>query len=151
MTPLSPPELLLHRQGRCSGFILVDTLVALTILAFGFTSLIHLHTQILDLGGRTKTRAEALRLAEGRLEQLRYTALQTHTDDWTAAGEESLAGATTQFQLHWFTSKTVDSNVRLITVTAAWETAKGAQNFTITSRVAGVEPLATNLLSTSEI
>ncbi len=129
----------------------MDTLIALAILAMGFSSIIHLQSRILDLNGRTKSHAEALRLAAGQLEQMRYAALQAHTRDWTAEGEQSQTGSNTTFQLHWTTHKNFDPDVWDFTVTISWQTTDRMRNITIGSRVAGIEPLATNLWSTSGV
>ena len=142
---------LFRRYARCSGFLLIDALVAMTILAIGFTSIIHLQAQILALNGRTKSQAEALRLAEGKFEQMRYAALKSHTSDWTAEGEQSTQGSNTTYQLHWATHKNSDLDVWDFTVTISWQTTDSTRNITIGSRVAGTEPLATNLWSTSGV
>lgn len=147
----SPPSHnpLRRRHFRCSGFLLMDALVAMTVLAIGFTSIIHLQAQILALNGRTKSQAEALRLAEGKLEQMRYATLQSLAGDWSTEGEQSTQGSNTTYQLLWDTRKTAAPDVWNFTVTTSWQTTNSTRNITLGGSVAGIEPLATNLWSAS--
>lgn len=127
----------------------MDALVAMIVLAIGFTSIIHLQAQILALNGRAKSHTEALRFAEGKIEQMRYAALQSYARDWTSEGERSQRGSNTTYQLHWTTHKNFDLDIWDFTVTISWQTTDSTRNIIIGSRVAGIEPLATNLWSTS--
>ncbi len=127
----------------------MDALVAMTVLAIGFTSIIQLQAQILALNGRTKSQAEALRLAEGKLEQMRYTTLQSLAGNWPTEGEQSTQGSNTTYQLLWSTQKTVGPDVWNFTVTTSWQTTDSTRNITLGGSVAGTEPLATNLWSAS--
>lgn len=80
MKPLSP----FPRQN--SGYVLIEAMVAMVVVAVGLLGIGKLNALLLQGSGGTKTRAEALQLAQGLVEQLRNYRLDTGCAGVTTTG-----------------------------------------------------------------
>jgi len=79
----------------------MDVLIAMTVLAMGLTSIIQLQATALDMGRQTKYRAEALRLAEKKLEELRHVVNYNSARSWNIEDNPLQTEPGDLFRLDW--------------------------------------------------
>ena len=60
-----------HRKNRTSGISLIEALIALAVMAFGLLAIARLHAELTASTADSKARAEAMQIAESRVDSLR--------------------------------------------------------------------------------
>ena len=60
-----------HRKNRTSGISLIEALIALAVMAFGLLAIARLHAELTASTAESKARAEAMQIAESRVDSLR--------------------------------------------------------------------------------
>lgn len=118
---------------KCSGITLVEGLVALLVLSLGLLALFNFQAGLLTSGADSKTRSEAIQLAQDKLGDLRtQSALTYSTVDAFLADSASLfsgtegnvQGTAAQYKLVWSASNHIgvgDFPVRkTVSVMVAW-------------------------------
>jgi Tfp pilus assembly protein PilV len=108
-------------QAGCS---LTEALVTLAILSFGVGGVASLQLDLLRATGEGKARAEALALAEARIEALR-TITRPEAYDETSGAELDLAGSNGRFDLHWAIDPSLAGTRYGVSVSARWKDARG--------------------------
>lgn len=106
------------------GFVLIEALVALLVVAFAALAISKITTMVLSSAGDSRARAEALLLAEGTLERLRNNLTQAQYATALpaeASDSVSVAGATANFNVATTISTPVAGSLqRLLQVAVTW-------------------------------
>jgi type IV pilus modification protein PilV len=137
---------------RQRGFTLIEALIALLVMAFGMLALAGMQVQLSRNGDFAKQRAEALRLAQDRMERLRsYDGVATGTIQWNnlPVGAETFAGNTnTTFTVSAALAGTTANPHRPLTVTVTWPDRTGTtQTLALSSVVAKTDPIDLGLVA----
>ena len=91
-----------HTQPRSAGFSLIETMVALVIVAVGLAALLGLHNTQQMQQADAKARAEATILASAKLQELEsYLTANDPRLDIDIYGPETVAGQATTFERAW--------------------------------------------------
>ncbi|MDY0013038.1 MAG: InlB B-repeat-containing protein [Rhodocyclaceae bacterium] len=125
---------------RLAGFVLIEALIALLIVSLGILALSKLETLTLSAAGESRSRSEAVTLAQRKLEQLRQTAFTAPL----TTGSQTCNGAVTlgngSYTLCW-TITDAGSERRLIQLSVQWTDRFGtSQTLTMNSAVAWDDP-----------
>lgn len=136
-----------YRTAR--GISLWEALIAIAVVSFGLLAIAKLHGELTASTGVSKARAEAMQLAETRMEALRNALTPAEYD---AATNNLDAGPVDGTNAIFAVSASPDptslgGDLRALTVTVSWEDARGeTQQVTVTSEAAWNNPLfAVNL------
>lgn len=117
---------LFKRFRKQKGFSLVEPLAAMVIAGAGLLALAKFQANLMDAGSSGRQRVEAMRLAQEKLEELRYV---PYADDDMAAGSYNdtpdLANINTSFARAWTVTETADPGYKTVQVTVAWTDQKG--------------------------
>lgn len=134
------------------GFVLIEALVALLVVAFAALAISKITTVVLSSAGDSRARAEALLLAEGALEQLRNNLTQAQYASAlpaSATTSATVAGATASFTVATtITTPVTGSLQRLLQVSVSWtSSANESLSVNLSSEVAwdNAENQAANL------
>lgn len=118
----------IHR-GKCracsqKGFALLETLISFVIMAVGLLALLSFHSQSQVNIAEAKTQAEAVAIAEGRLQQLESYLTEDDARLALATDTENIAGQLATYSL---TSAVTDggNELRVATVTVTWNDRNG--------------------------
>ncbi len=152
-------------RNRQTGFTLVEALVALCIVGFGMLALVAVQFNLNSGTDLTRQRAEAMRLAQEKIEYFRsYTGITTGTINWDAlassATEEIIDKYTiggvdvptnATYRRTWSLSGNNNDAVRMLQVKVTWEDRnyklnsadadKGRQSVVLHTSIARVDPL----------
>jgi len=106
---------------RDGGFALLETLIAFLVLAVGLLALLSFHGTTQKIGADAKTRAEAVALAEDKLQQLESFLIagdpRVAEDSYSA----TVTGQLTDYTLEWEVTDDPDQpNLKNVEVTARW-------------------------------
>lgn len=124
---------------RSTGFVLIESLVALLIVAFAALAISQIATLVLANAGDAKTRAQALTLAQAAIERARNSLTENQFSAHTSATTTESAGTGDSVQNYTVAvSITTPSGAlrqRDINATVSWTNSKGqAQQVTLNSR-----------------
>ncbi|QKQ27713.1 type IV pilus modification PilV family protein [Candidatus Reidiella endopervernicosa] len=134
------------------GFTLIEALVALIVLAVGLLSLAQFHTNLVSSGALTKTRTEAINVAQEKLEELRnnievtdYTGLVSST----SGTQETVNGTNAIYTVSWTVGNVPNSlQAKVITVSASWTGRDGTtQTISLVSNIAWNNPVTSVALA----
>lgn len=134
------------------GFTIIEALIALIVMAFGMLSLAGMQVMLSRNGDFAKQRAEAMRLAQDRLERLRaYDGIGSGTIDWNnlpIAAETFSGNTNTTFTVSGALAGATTDAFRPLTVTASWVDRTGTtQTVTLASVVSKTDPEKIGLVS----
>lgn len=120
------------------GFVLIEAMVALAVIALGILGVAKLNSLFIEVGGQAKARTQAVQLAQGRLEQLRNLAVE---GQFTAIGDgaDTVTGQTAVFNRSWQAVNNGTDGVA-VTVLVSWTDRAGAQSVTVRSVIAWDDP-----------
>jgi Tfp pilus assembly protein PilV len=137
------------RRGQV-GLSLLEALVALVVMAFGMLSLAAMQLNLSRSADVAKQRTEAMRIAQGRIEQARsFTDLNANAGavDWVnlqadvASPATVTANTNTAYTVAVAVGGNVDDGSRPINVQVAWtDRANEAQNVSISSVISKADP-----------
>lgn len=126
------------------GFALLETLISFVIMAVGLLVLLSFHSQSQVNIAEAKTQAEAVALAEGRLQQLEsYLDDDESVDDRLAiaTGTENITGQLATYSLTSAVTAGVNGQLRIATVTVTWNDRNGdPQQVVLSSEVHYEQP-----------
>lgn len=113
---------------RQAGFSLVETLIAIAVLAVGLASMAKFQGTVLQDSSLAKARTEAAALGESRIDQLRvfadlngYNAIVAGTDTVTAAN----AGSNTAYTRTWTVATNTNPPHKVLTMQVTWPDKNG--------------------------
>lgn len=131
----------LANKAKLAGFVLIEALIALLIVSLGILALSKLEALTLSAAGESRSRSEAVTLAQRRMEQLRQTAFTaplTTTTSQTCDGAVTLGNGS--YTLCW-TITDASADRRLIQLSVQWTDRFGTtQTLTLSSAVAWDDP-----------
>lgn len=122
------------------GFTLLEALIAFIVLAVGLLALINFNSATMRSNADAKIRAEAINLAQAKIEELRGFADRTDFDTQMVGGNSLGAYAGMDSPASFTRSWTVDTSTEpaVLTVTVAWtDTGGAAQNLSLYSNIYG--------------
>jgi type II secretory pathway pseudopilin PulG len=126
---------------RSRGVTLLDALIALAVLAFGLLAIAKLHSDLLQSAAVSKARAEAVQLAETRIEEMRNLVQRVQFDQ-LAGQTENVPGINANFT-RVSTVTAEDAVRRRIEVLVRWNDARDReQRVVLSSDVSWVSPIA---------
>lgn len=139
---------------RFAGFGLVEVLVTVVVLSFGFLGLSKLHGYMLSIGASAKMRVEATQLAEEKMNELRGYA-EGGQFAALAGGEDAPKSKLGTMEREWqVADKDVvgtDVHSKTLQVTVAWSGPDGTeQRVQLANTVAWVDPIKTAMVVTGE-
>lgn len=137
------------RGSRQGGFTLIEALIAFVILAGGLMALFRFHTTSLAISADAKSRAQAVELAEGKIEEVRSFLSDTQYGTRMVNGNDDTCDATTPlypgvewnecFLRTWTVNTATDPGT--ISVVVSWTDRENtAQNVTLGSTILRNEP-----------
>lgn len=140
------------RPASQRGFTIIEGLIALLVMAFGMLSLAGMQVMLSHNGDYAKQRAEALRLAQDRLERMRaYDGVGSGTIDWNSlpVASETFSGNTNAtFTVSATLAGATTDSFRPLTVTASWVDRTGAtQTVVLASVISKTDPEKIGLVS----
>ena len=110
-------------RSRRAGFSLLETVIALSILAFGLLGLSAMQIVAADFGSRGRNSTQAAAIANGQLEALqRRTWTQIGPTAWTAPTTVTARGQS--YELSWRIADDVAGTTRSIDVRVNWDEPK---------------------------
>ncbi|MEO5362001.1 MAG: prepilin-type N-terminal cleavage/methylation domain-containing protein [Magnetococcus sp. DMHC-8] len=126
-------------QEQRRGFTLVEAMVALLILSVGMLALGRLQGSMTQSSAQAKARTEALRLAEGKIEELRgFSSLAAVTGYANSA--DTVTGTNAVFTRSWSWTNTAAPAYRSVQVTVAWQDRSGSQSVGLRTLLGQVDP-----------
>lgn len=134
---------------RQSGISLFEALIALVVISVGVLAIAKLYGEMMASTGESKARAEAIQIAESRVDSLRNTISRDALDAAIAALEtpegESLTGVNADFDVSATTDQTVDADGQIeqlaVTLNVSWVDLRGeTQQVTVNSDVYWADP-----------
>ena len=134
-----------HKHVR--GFVLIEVMVAILIVALGILALAQLESHVVGAAGEAKSRSTAMALARSRIDDLRGTILKSQYDTNLASGSGSqtvqLNGI--DYSVAWTVANTTSgSNAlenRLVQVDVTWtDRAGNTQHVYLNTQVAWNDP-----------
>ena len=124
---------------KVKGIGLIEVLVAVVVVAFGLLAVASMQGNFLSSSGDSKARAEALVIAERKMEDLRnltvlgdYTAIATTTDTHT--------GVNATFTRVWTVTDQSTPTRKEIDVTVTWGAASADETVALNSEIAFSDP-----------
>ena len=128
----------LANAAHSSGFTLVESLIALCILAFGLAGLANLMVGSLKTGREARRFTAAGSLAQQKLEALRGAG---YTSAASSASNESLtengdSAGVTMFTRNWTVANGGTAGTKNVTVTVSWTDDLGAHQVQLQSKMA---------------
>ncbi|WP_237068419.1 type IV pilus modification PilV family protein [Microbulbifer guangxiensis] len=145
--PLSPPQ-------KARGIGLIEVLIAMFVLAVGVLALGRVHGDFLGISATNKARAEALAIAQGRLEDMRnYMHAANTLAEFNAlypvgvdANGQLIDGVNASFRRT--ESIAAKGDLRTVTVNVEWQDARGeTQSVLLDTELAFIAPGAPAVLS----
>ena len=134
---------------RQSGISLFEALIALVVISVGVLAIAKLYGEMMASTGESKARAEAIQIAESRVDSLRNTISRDALDAALAALEtpegEPLTGVNADFDVGATTNQTLDADGQIeqlaVTLDVSWVDLRGeAQQVTVNSDVYWADP-----------
>jgi Tfp pilus assembly protein PilV len=153
---------MIRNARRSLGFAMLDSLVALAVVAFGLLALASMQLTLSRSADVAKQRSEATRLAQDKMEELRsFTGISTGTINWNGLTSNSTGEAISSYTIGtsaystnttytrtWQLGGTQNDSHRPITVTVSWSDRTGqAQSVVLNSVIARVDPADSGFLS----
>lgn len=126
------------RQRTVRGFVLIEAMVALVVMALGILGVAKLNALFIEVGGQAKARTQAVQLAESRLEQLRNMVVEGQFIA-IADGSDSITGQTAVFSRSWEVVSNGTDGVA-VSVLVSWTDRTGNQAVTVRSVIAWDNP-----------
>lgn len=103
------------------GVGLIEALIAALMVAVGLMALTAMQGGLMHGSGESKTRTEAVKLAEAKLEELRNNISKDDYDDiGDSAADESINGSNSTFTRSWTVSTATNPDRKNINVTVTW-------------------------------
>ena len=124
-----------------SGIGLIEVLVTATVIAVGLLVVAAKQGDFMSSSGELKARAEAIKLAEAKIEELRNMATRAHyTALASSTGPESISGINATFSRSWtVTTPTTPANGpnrRNVAVTVTWGAGGADETVNLVSQIA---------------
>lgn len=148
---------------RNGGFSLIETLIAILVLAVGLAAVARFQGTLLQDSSLAKERSEAVQLAQEKLEQLRsYRQIDSSATEFdfgdivSSTTNDSIAGKSASFTRSWTvtnTQQTVASGTytyKTVIVTVTWSRAGTSQADTtvrLTTIISNADPKFSGALS----
>lgn len=107
------------------GFALLETLISFVIMAVGILALLSFHSQSQVNVAEAKTQAEAVAIAEGRLQQLESYLTAGDARLSIATGTEDVDGQLATYTLTSAVTAGANGELRVATVTVSWNDRNG--------------------------
>jgi Tfp pilus assembly protein PilV len=117
-----------------SGISLIEQLVTLVITSFAVLGVAKFQATMFDAELNSKQRAEAVSLAQQKLEVLRSTGYVAQA----VSGQDETKGMTTKFSRSWTITPDTASLYDKVSVTVTWSVKGSSSNVNLNSRVAKV-------------
>lgn len=135
----------LHRYGKQKGIGLIEVLIATVVIAVGLLAVASLQGNFMSSSGTTKTSAQAIKLAEAKVEEFRNnSALSGFTA--LASGTDTIAGSNATFTRTWTVTNltnvdgTTDPTRKRILVNVTWPPATANESVNLVSQFAWLNP-----------
>jgi len=130
------------------GLSLIETMIAAFLVAVSLLGLARLQTVTLVSSTESKTKVQALNLAQDKIEELRaFSNYNTYTG-FSGTSVNTDAGANTTFTRTWVVSGCANSvSCKQVNVSVSWTDSQGAtKTVQLTSYIAGVDPVQNGLV-----
>lgn len=103
------------------GVGLIEALIAALMVAVGLMALTAMQGGLMHSSGENKTRSEAVKLAESKLEELRNNISKANYDDIaSSAADESINGSNSTFTRSWTVTDAVNPERKNVNVQVSW-------------------------------
>lgn len=142
-----------HMKNKSQGFILIEAVIALMVLAVGLLGVSKLQVAVVAEGAASKARAEAMTIAQARMDRLRLIARQSEhystpggvctAGSLVTSGNATSTGINASFTETWSVTVSCTPLAHRISVTVAWTDPKqlyGAQSVVLNGAVAWNDP-----------
>ncbi len=107
----------MSRKKSALGVALIEGLVSILVLSLGILAISKLNSHLMSSAGLTKSKAEAIQIAQSKIEELRTRILQASFTSITS-GEGTINGKNAAFAVAWNVS-TPDAAIPLKTLTVS--------------------------------
>lgn len=140
-----------HFRKTSGGFLLIEVMVAILIVAMGILGLAKLEAMVVGSAGEAKSRSAAMALARSQIDTLRNSVLKTQYTSNLATGSKTDTVNGISFTTTWTVTQP-DSNYedRLVQVSVSWIDQSGStQTITLDSVIAWNDPVLGELTQNS--
>lgn len=133
-------------KSEVSGLTLIETLLTIVFISMTVISLIRFQNYLSYDSSLAQQTADAVNLAESRIETLRDFQVLNATSGYTdynamSSGSSVTTGATCTYTTTWTVTSTTNPTYKTIDVTVSWTDRRGtAQSVRLISRAAGIQP-----------
>lgn len=133
-------------RNKEKGLTLLEILIAIAIFAAGIAVVLKFQGDLLRNLGGTQQQAEAISLAENKLNELRHYTVIESGGSGTAyqdisSGSEVITSNNTAYSVAWSVTTVADPAYKTIQVTVSWTDSTGAaQSVKLESIVGEVDP-----------
>ncbi|HKJ76933.1 MAG TPA: hypothetical protein VKA64_06990 [Gammaproteobacteria bacterium] len=126
---------------RERGISLIDAMLAVVVLAGGLVAVAQFQGGLISSSAQTKARAEAVQLAQDKIDELRNLVLESQYTG-LSDGQDQVTGVNASFTRAWdVTQSAADSDRTQVQVTVTWtDPQDGQQSVDLTSFVAWNDP-----------
>ncbi|MCF8014226.1 type IV pilus modification PilV family protein [Lamprobacter modestohalophilus] len=128
---------------RVSGITIIEALIALVIVGVGMLGLVKLQSQSMMALGDSRTKTQALALAQDKIEELRgfvnYSVYEVYSD----SASDDFSGVNASLTRAWTISDCPGSvECKQVNVSVVWSDHNGdQQEVVLTSYIAGIDPV----------
>lgn len=131
---------------RQAGLTLIEILIAMAILAAGIVVIVKFQGDLMRNLGSTQQQAEAMSIAESKLNELRYYTVIESGGSGTAyddigSGNETTTSNNTTYTTVWTVTDVEDPPHKVIQVTVTWtDSTAQSQSVTLETIIGQVDP-----------
>ncbi len=127
-------------KNKQKGFTITESLVTMTILAVGITGISHLQVDLLRAGAVTRDRAQAITLAEKKLEELRADALSENNYTTSLSDDHPDPIENERFHLYWTITPDSLGTYAQIQVSTRWSNRQGNHEVVLNTIIPSASP-----------
>lgn len=123
------------------GIGLIEVLIAAVVVGVGLLALGSLQGSLMSASGDNKARAEAIKLAEAKLEEYRNNIIKGNYDAVvSSAANESIAGSNETFSRGWVVADATAPNRKNIRVQVTWGAAGADETINMVNELVWADP-----------
>ncbi|MDD5578389.1 MAG: hypothetical protein PHY16_03790 [Methylobacter sp.] len=135
----------INKYGKQKGIGLIEVLVSTVVVAVGLLAVSSLQGQFMSSSGQTKTSAEAIKLAEAKIEEFRNSSELKNTTTlsgffYISSGADTKTRSNATFTRTWTVTDLTNPIRKDIVVKVTWPPASANESVNVISQIAWLNP-----------